>query len=170
MKKFFFFLLLAGFSASCAAQQMVTMKKLWTKPEVHLVCGRYTIYFRIKDIDKALTFLPPAEQQYFGATCGLAPGTITVTELVPSTRMQYTDHLQPLLQKGVGAYLLASGHAAIEKKRHKKLTAVQVNIGPPMDFNSIRKVPVTIYDPKDGTLIFQGEMNADLYHKDLGFD
>ena len=172
MKRYYLLWLWFALSLPCMlhAQQLVHMKKLWSRPQVHLICGDYTIHLRIRDINKALTFLPKTDQLEFGSSSGLDTNLNYVVELVPGNRkMEYKNKLQPLLQNAVGAYLLTSGHAYVERK-HKHLKSIEVRMGPAMDFNHRYVVPVNIYEPKTDNIIFSGIMNADLYHKDLGFD
>ena len=170
MKRVYCFFLLLILSFSAAAQQIVKLKTLWTKPEVKLVFRDYFIYFRIKDMDKAMQFLSEDDKKLYGATSGLDTNKVYIVEVEQGSNVEYMNDVQPLLQKAVGAYLLMSGHANVETKHHKKLREIEVNIGPAQDYNGFFRVPVTIYDPKNGKMIFYGLMDDGMYKKDIGFD
>jgi hypothetical protein len=170
MKSVYGCYLLLILSFSSAAQQTIKLRTLWTKPEVKLVFRDFTVYFRIKDIDKAMQFLSEEDKKLYGTTSGLDTNKTYNVELESGTNVQYLNDVQPLLQKAVGAYLLMSGHAAVETKRHKKIHSIEVNIGPAVDYDGFFRVPVTVYEPKTGKMIFSGVMDADMYKKDIGFD
>lgn len=162
--------LILSFPAS--AQQIIQLRTLWTKPEVKLVFRDYCIYFRIRDINKAMQFLSEPDKKIYGTKSVLDTNKVYVVELESgtSTNVQYLNDLQPLIQNAVGCYLLMSGHAAVETKRHKKIHKIEAHIGPANDFDGFFRVPVTIYDPKTGKMIFSGNMDDDMYKKDIGFD
>jgi len=170
MKSVCTFFLLLMLSFPVAAQQTIHLRTLWTKPEIKLFFRDYIIYFRIKDINKAMQFLPDEDKKIYGTTSGLDTNKIYVVELEQGINVEYMNDIQPLLQKAVGAYLLFSGHAAVETKKHKKVKTIEVNVGPAQDYDGFFRVPVTIYDPKTGKMIFSGLMDSDMYKKDIGFD
>jgi hypothetical protein len=170
MKSTLSFLLLVMLSLPSFAQQNVTLKKLWTRPEVHLIFGQYNIYFTIKDIDKAMGFLPDLEKEMYGDSSGLDTNRVYTVELEQGRHMEYHFALQPLLQNGVGAFLLLSGHAYIETNNGRKVKTIEVHIGQAMDFNGFYTAPVTIYEPETQSMVFSGAMDTELYHKDLGVD
>jgi hypothetical protein len=152
------------------AQQIIQLRTLWTKPEVKLIFRDYNIYFRIRDINKAMQFLSEPDKKIYGTTSGLDTNKVYIVELESGNNVQYLNDLQPLLQNAVGSYLLMSGHAAVETKRHKKIHKIEVRIGPANDYDGFFRVPVNIYDPKSGKMIFSGLMDDDMYKKDIGFD
>ncbi len=164
------FLILFTMPFAVSGQQTIQLKTLWTKPEVKLVFRDYNIYFRIKDINKAMHFLSEADKKVYGTTSGLDTNKIYVVELESGINVQYLNDLQPLLQNAVGSYLLMSGHAAVETKRRKKIHKIEVRVGPANDYDGFFRVPVTMYDPKTGKMIFSGQMDDDMYKKDIGFD
>jgi len=170
MKRVLSLLTLIVLTLPAFAQQTVTLKKLWSRPQVRLIFGEYNLYFTIKDIDKAMGFLPDLEKEMYGDSSGLDTNMRYVTELRPGPNMEYRNDLQPLLQNAVGAFLLISGHAIIETNNGRRIKNVEVHIGEARDVNGFYMVPVTIYEPGTQSIIFSGKMDTELYRKDLGVD
>lgn len=162
--------------ASCAflllsfacAQRSLRLRTLWTRPQVHVLFEGYTVSFTIKDINKALELLSETGDTSYGATSSLDTAKDHFLELYRGTRQEYRNRLQPLLQRGVGAFLLTAGRAYIETPKHKKVTDIIVDIQPIIAGTD--KVMVFFYDAKSKALLFSGTMSADMYNKDLGID
>jgi len=154
-------------SYSSFAQRTINMSNLWSRPQVHVLFRGYKISFTIKDIDKALSLLAETGDSSFGTTCGLDTGKNFVIELFPGTKTEYRTRLQPLIQNGVGVFLLLAGHAYIESPRHKRLTEIIVNIQPNPESD---EAFILFNDPKTNTLLFSGKMAGEMYNKDLGID
>jgi hypothetical protein len=152
------------------AQKPVTLRTLATDPEVTLLFGNYKIMFRIKDINKAMTFLPDAEKGLYGESSGLDTNKQYVVELVRGKDMQYRNALQPLLQNAVGAYLLLSGHARVVNRWGMQIKNIEYLTDQAEDMNGFYIVPITFRDAKTGKTIFIGQMDKDMYRMDLGFD
>jgi hypothetical protein len=168
MKSALFFLAACFFSDIAFAQHTVHLRTLWEKPQVHVLFEGYTLSFSIKDIDKALLLLAESGDTTFGVSSRLDTNIHHNIELYPGSRMQYNNRLQPLMQNGVGAFLLAAGHAGIISKKRKKLKEITIDIGDLAPGEDV--VVVTAFDPKNKKMIFWGKMKADLYNKDLGID
>jgi len=156
-------------SFSSYAQKTITMRGMWTRPGVKVVFGDYNIFFTIHDINKAMQFLPDNEKVIFGTTSGLDTGRVYIIELLKAD-MEYRNSLQRLVQRGVGAFLLMSGRAAIEKKNGKKIHTIEADAGPVIDQNGSNMLSVDFYDPGTHRMIFSGWMDAALYKRDIGFD
>jgi|GEM_PF-743132 len=163
-------ILLIVASARSWAQQTITLKRLWVEPQVTVVFGEYRLLFTIKDIEKAMQLLPFSDQAVYGASAALDTNRAYTIELLPGRKTEYRFPLQGIMQNAVGGFLLFRGHAAIIKGRHKKLHSIDIKLGPPVEMDGYRTVSVTVYDPKDGAMIFAGVMNAEMYYKDLGLD
>jgi hypothetical protein len=163
-------LLLTGFILPIAlfAQRTVQLRNLWARPQVHVLFGDYTVSFTIKDINKALTLLSQTGDHTFATSCNLDTGGNYIIELYPGLRMEYHNSLEPILQKGVGAYLLLCGHAVVQNRKHKKLKAVVSDIQPLIE--GVDLTDIKFYDPKTNKLLFSGNMAADMYYKDIGID
>ncbi len=168
MKSISLFLPALILSYSTFAQHTVQIRNLWAKPQVHVLFEGYTISFTIKDINKSLLLLAGTGDSTYGVSSVLDTGRQYAVELYPGTRLAYRNDLQPLLQKGVGAFLLTAGHAEIKDEKRKVLKEVIVDVGTaPLGQND---VVVKVYDPKNNKLIFWGMMNQWMYNKDLGID
>jgi len=165
-----FLLLLLCLAFHLKAQKTVQLRTLWTKPEVQLIFGDYKVYYRIKDINKAMSFLSETDKELYGTTSGLDTSKTYVVELIRGRDMQYLNPLQPLLQNAVGAYLLLSGHARVTDKKGHILNRLEVNTGPSTDMNGFFRLPISFHDPKNGKTVFMGVMDNDMYRKDIGFD
>ncbi len=163
-------LLLSAFALtfSSFAQRTIQMKNLWVTPQVHVVFQGYTLSFTIKDINRALELLLEAGDTTFGTSSGLDTAKNYIIELYPGLRQEYHNHLQYLMQKGIGAFLLDAGHAIIENPRHKKVKNIETDIKPLLP--GVEVTNVKFYDPVKGFLIFEGMMEAGMYNKDLGID
>jgi len=150
------------------AQRNVPMKNLWTRPQVHVLFEGYTVSFTIKDINKALSLLAETGDTSYGLSYGLDTAKNYSVELYSGNHMEYHNMLQPLLQNGIGVFLLLSGHAYIEDPKNKKVKEVTMNILPPT--GNEPEVYVLFYDPDTGARIFTGKMAVAMYGKDLGID
>ena len=155
-------------SFSTHAQHTVQMRNLWADPEVHVLFEGYTVSFTIKDINRALELLAETGDSTYGTSSGLDTAKQYYVELYPGFRTEYRNSLQPLLQKGVGAFLLTSGHAVIKNPKHKKVKYIIVDIKPLI--GGVDVTDVKFYDPNTDKLIFNGQIAAGMYHKDLGID
>ena len=155
-------------ACSAHAQRTIALRNLWCQPQVHVQSGSYTISFSIKDINRALELLAETGDSTFGTTSGLDTAKAYSTELFPGNRVQYQNKLQPLLQQGVGAYLLSAGKAIVENDRGKKLAEVKMDIQPIVDGGDQRYF--IFYDTRNNKILFSGYMNTDLYGKDMGLD
>ena len=150
------------------AQRTIQMRTLWIKPQVHVLFGGYTISFTIKDINKALALLATIGDSTFDLSSGLDTASDYAVELYPGTSTQFRNKLEPLLQNGVGAFLLSAGHAYIKNKKHKTIKEVIMNIQP-LD-PGVKDAYIIFYDPKNNAMLFSGKMNADMYNQDLGIN
>ena len=169
MKSITLFLAACILSYSTFAQHTVQLRNLWAKPQVHVLFDGYIISFTVKDIDRAMVLLAETGDSSYGVSSGLDPSVIYRTELYPDLRMEYRSKLQPLLQKGIGAFLLTAGHAEIKRGKRKMLKEITIDIGQLTAGES--DVIVRVYDPNNNNkIIFSGKMRADLYNKDLGID
>ncbi len=135
---------------------------------MHVLFEGYTVSFTIKDINKALELLSETGDTTYGATSSLDTAKDHFLELYRGTRQEYRNRLQPLMQRGVGAFLLTAGRAYIETPKHKKVTDIIVDIQPII--TGTDKVMIFFYDAKTKALLFSGTMSADMYNKDLGID
>lgn len=168
MRFYLFFLATLFLPLCCFPQRTIQMRNLWAEPQVHILYREYKISFKIRDIDRALQLLAETGDSSYGLVSGLDTGLHHITELYPSLNIQYKNRLQPLMQTGVGVFLLMSGHAEVRKGKRKKIPALIMNLRP------VRKdddfAYVTFADPKTNTLIFSGRMNVALYGADLGIE
>ncbi len=153
-------------SCSLHAQRTIKLNNLWEKPQVHALFQGYTISFKIKDIDRALILLAETGDTSFGLSSGLYNTGKYHVELYPGFRTEYKNPLQPLLQRGVGPFLLLAGQARIVSPRHKKLKEIIADIQPVDDSLAY----INFYDPRNKKLLFSGSMPLDMYKKDLGID
>lgn len=162
----FFTTLILSYSAF--AQHTVKFRNLWAEPQVHVLFDGYSISFTIKDINKSLLLLAGLGYNSFGDSSGLDSTGVYNIELYAGTRQQYRNDLQPLIQKGVGAFLLTAGHAVVKNRKHKKLKEILVDVGTaPIGED---EVVVKVYDPQNNILIFWGKMKTNMYNQDLGID
>lgn len=162
-------LVLAGFVAT--AQRTVHLRHLWERPQVHVLFQGYHLSFLIKDIDKALGFLAEMGDTTYGIKCGLDTARNYPLELFPGLRQLYKSPLQAMMQNGVGAYLLTTGHVLVKNKKGKVLKSVIADFQPQVDGE--RMMYLVFYDPKHKRnrpkqVVFTGQMAAGLYNRDLG--
>ena len=153
---------------SAFAQRTIKMRNLWARPQVHVTFNGYVVSFTLKDINRALTLLNETGDSTFGSYCALDTGKNHFIELYPGSRMEYHNSLQPLLQNGVGAFLLLAGHAYIETPRHKYVPAIAADIQPVQEGRD--KALILYYDPQNNKMLFSGQMAVDMYNQDLGID
>jgi hypothetical protein len=150
------------------AQRTIPMRNLWAVPEVHVLFQGYTVSYTIKDINKALLLLVGTGDSTYGTTSRLDTNKTYTVELYAGVHMEYRNTLQPLLQNGVGAYLLSAGHALIKTHKRKTVREVVMDIQPMIE--GTNDVQVNFYDPRSNKLLFAGKMPVDMYRKDLGID
>ena len=82
--------------------------------------------------------------------------------------MEYRNSLQHLLQNGVGAFLVLSGHAYIQNPKHKQMQSVVADI---KEFpGGVSHAYIIFTDPRNGKRVFTGRMSADMYNKDMGIE
>jgi hypothetical protein len=155
-------------SAVLFAQRTVKLHNLWAKPQVHVLFEGYTLSFKIKDINRTIELLNEIGDTTYGITSGLDTLRQFPIELYPGLKLQYRNTLQPLVQRGVGCFLLLSGQAYIVNKKKKKLKEIVANILPVKGDDELAYV--NFYDPHNNTLLFSGCMPVGLYNKDLGID
>ena len=155
-------------SFSVDAQHTVQMKNLWAEPQVHVLFDGYTVSFTIKDINRALVLLAETGDSTYGTSSGLDAAKQYSLELFSGYRTEYHNPLQPLLQKGVGAFLLTKGHAVIENEKHKIIKNIITDTQPL--FGGLDITDVKFYDPRNNEMLFNGQIAADMYNKDLGID
>ena len=168
MKYAFLLTLSLAMSAVLFAQRTVKLHNLWAKPQVHVLFEGYTLSFKIKDINRTIEILNEIGDTTYGSTSGLDTLRHYTLELYPGLRLQYRNPLQPLMQRGVGCFLLLSGQAYIVNKKKKKLKEIVANILPVKGDDELAYV--NFYDPKNNKLLFSGCMPVGLYNKDLGID
>ena len=94
-------------SGQVFAQRTVQMRTLWIEPQVHVVFGNYTVSFTIKDIDRALQLLAETGDTTYGISSGLDTNKNYNIELYPGTKTEYITKLEPMIQRGIGAFLLS---------------------------------------------------------------
>jgi hypothetical protein len=168
MKSISLFLLAFILYSAAFAQRTIQMRSLWTPPQVHVLFQGYTVSFTIKDINRALDLLAETGDSTYELSRGMDAGKKYFAELHPGLRMEYHNSLQPLLQNGVGAFLLLAGHAYIENQKHKKVTEIIADIQPLVEGTDM--VNILFYDPRTKRLLFSGDMAANMYNKDLGIE
>jgi hypothetical protein len=156
------------FSSAIFAQRNIKLVNLWAKPEVHVLFKGYKVSFTIKDINRALELLAESGPSVYGKTSHLDTLSHHYCELYPGLVTEYTSYLQPLMQKGVGVFLLLAGHAKIVSPRHRKVREIIGDIDPVKRDDSIAFVH--FYDPRNNRMLFSGTMKVDMYNKDLGIN
>ncbi len=161
-------LLLLVFAYTTQAQRTINLRNMWTVPKVKVLFQGYTILFSIKDIDKTLGFLAEGGDTVYGTKSYLDTGKYYSCELYSNNHLEYRNNLQPLIQDGVGAFLILSGHAAVFNKKHKRIMKVTANISEAA-YNE-PYVLITFYDPKNEKMLFYGKMRTDIYNRDLGIE
>jgi hypothetical protein len=158
-----------AFSYTSQAQKTIEMRTLWQKPQVHVIYGDYVISFTIKDIDKTLRLLAESGDNRFPTACGLDTGTDhTVQLLADVTRQEYRSNLQILLQDGVGCFLIYSGHAFIQNKKHKPVRSILADEQPPI--GDVKETYLEFYNAKTNERLFSGRIFYELHGRDLGID
>jgi hypothetical protein len=150
------------------AQRTIEIKNLWAKPEVSVLFQGYTLSFTIKDINRAMTLLRETGDSTYGPTSNLDPNRHYSIELYPGFHTEYLSPLQPLMQRGVGSFLLLAGHAVVKNRRHRKLSTIIGDIQPINRDDSFALV--NFYDPKNNHMIFSGRMRVNMYNQDLGIE
>ena len=168
VKKLLLFLLVSISCFPALAQKTVEMKNLWARPQVHVMFEGYSVSFTIRDINRALELMRETGDSTFGSDCKLDTAGNFFVDLLSGNHMEYHNSLQILMQQGVGAYLLSMGHGYIENPKHKRVTAVTMNIIPPAADEPVAYL--VFYDPKTGDRVFTGSMKVAMYNKDLGID
>ena len=156
------------FPVLCFSQRTIKLCNLWAKPQVHVKFGDYYLSFKIKDINKALELMAKTGDSSFGLTSRLDESARYAIALYPGLDMEYRDRLQPLMQKGVGVFLLLAGHAEIRKGKRKVLHEIIADMRPVR--NDAIYAYVNFFDPKTNAMIFSGRMNVAMYNQDLGLD
>lgn len=155
------------FCLPSSAQRKIEMRNLYAVPQVHVRFGVYTVSYIVKDINRALQLLTETGDSTFGTVCGLDTTRSYMVELYPG-KMQYNSPLQNLLQNGVGAYLLTTGHALIRNKHHKRVWTITANIDPAQEGETSSYT--TFFDYKTNDMLFYGKLPLGLYGKDMGID
>ena len=150
----------------CFSQRTVRLCNLWEEPQVHVKFGDYYLSFKIKDINKALELMAKTGDSSFGATSHLKESGRYSLVLYPGLDMEYRDRLQPLMQKGVGVFLLLAGHAEVRRGKRKVLHEIIADVRPVR--NDAIYAYVNFFDPKTKAIIFSGRMNVAMYNQDLG--
>ncbi len=150
------------------AQQTIQLHNLWAKPQVHVLFNGYIISFKIKDINRALELLAETGDTTYGRTSGLDTAREYHTELLSGLRMEYKTPLQPLLQRGVGVFLLMAGQAEVRNPRGKKLKEIVADIEPVK--RDDEAAYIRFADPRNNYLLFSGSMATEMYKKDIGID
>ena len=136
------------------AQRTIPMRNVWARPQVHVLFEGYTLSFTIKDINRALALLTETGDTSFGIVSGLDTAKDYFCELYSGTRMEYRSVLQNLIQNGVGAFLLTSGHAYIENPKHKPVRSVtaDINVFP----GGVDHAFIIFNDPRNNKRLFTG--------------
>jgi hypothetical protein len=156
------------FSFTVAAQRTIKMRGMWDRPQVHASFEGHIISFRIEDINKALSMMYDMGHTKYGTHCSLDTAGDYYVEIYRNFDMEYKSPLQPILQRGVGAYLISAGRAYIQNTRNKKIPEVRLDIQPMIQ--ETEDVFMRFYDPVTKKMVFAGSMKADMYNKDLGLD
>ncbi len=168
MKRILLFFLLFIVAYRVNAQRTIQMRNMWHKPQVHVLFEGYTVSFTIRDIDRALLLLCGTGDSTFGCTSGLDTAKDYKIELFSGVRMEYRNRMQHVIQNGVGAFLLLSGHAFVQNPKGKQMHQVIADI---QEFpRGVSNAFIKFTDPKDGRRIFTGRMKAEMYNRDLGID
>ena len=168
MKSTVFFLLALTTSVSLTAQRPVRMRNLWTRPQVHVMFAGYQVSFAIRDINKALALLKQSGDSTYGTACLLDTAKNYYYELYPGVHTQYRNTMEPLLQNAVGVYLLTTGLAVVENKKHKPLTTIIADLTDkePGEFFTF----VSFFDPDTHMMLFSGRISNSLIGRDPGID
>jgi len=168
MKKLSLLLTLLIMGAVALAQRPVQMSNLWTRPQVHVLFQGYVVSFAIRDIDRALQLLEESGDSTYGSSCKLDTAGNYVVELFPGFRQEYKSRMQPLMQRGVGAFLMLAGRAYIEDRHHHPVTTVTADIAPFME--GVEQTNCCFYDPATNIKLFEGKFALGMQNRDLGID
>jgi hypothetical protein len=168
MKQFLLLFAVFILPYSSFSQKTVELRNLWAQPQVHVLFEGYTISFTIRDIDRALVLLSERGINTYGNTSGLDTTRQHHIELYPGFRQQYRNNLQPMVQNGVGVFLLSKGRAVVRNPKRKKLKSVIMDVSPFTE--GVRSTEVKFYDPKNDQLLFTGRLAESMRNADLGID
>ena len=146
----------------------MTLRNLWTRPQVVVTFNGYTVMFTIRDIDRALELMNEIGEYKYGTKSGLDTSKTYPIDLYEGTKSVYTNDIQPLLKDGVGPFLISIGHANVLNPKHKPLKTIDVDIEG-SEF-SAEFVFINAYDPQTHKLLFSGKMKTAMYNKDMGID
>lgn len=168
MKYISLFLLVGVLSFSALAQHSIQLRNLWAEPQVHVLFNGYKVSFAIRDINKTLQLLAETGDTTYGLKSGLDTAKQYYAELFPGYRTEYHSTLQPLMQKGVGAFLLYKGMALVENTRKKKVKKITIDAQPLI--GGVNVADLKFFDPDTGAMIFNGQMPDIMKNADLGID
>lgn len=168
MKRAWFFLATFIVVLSAHAQKEIQIRNLWTTPQVHVLFDGYNIAFSIRDINRALELLSENGVTTFGSTSGLDTANMYLIDLYAGYSQEFHDNLAPMIQLGVGAFLLSKGRAVVWKGKRKKLKKITMDIQPLIEGEN--ETDVKFYDPRSGKLIFNGRLPEAIKNADLGID
>lgn len=158
-------------SGVCFAQKEIKIRNLWIRPQVHVKFNEYTLSFSIRDINRALELLNEMDVYDYGTHIDLDTTGNYQIELLDDNHTQYKDALQPLIQNGVGVFLLTKGLTVVKNSTQKRAHPLKTIL---MDYEDIAEgsdvVFMHFYDPATHKLLFSGKMKVDLYNKDMGID
>ncbi len=168
MKQFLLLFAVFILPFSSFSQKTVELRNLWAQPQVHILFEGYTISFTIRDIDRALVLLSERGINTYGNASGLDTTRQHHTELYPGFRQQYRNTLQPIVQNGVGVFLLSKGRAVVRNPKRKKLKSIIMDVSPFTE--GMRSTDVKFYDPKNDQLLFSGRLAESMRNADLGID
>ena len=168
MKGILFFLSVFFIVTQAHAQHNVRIRNLWARAQVHVIFGGYKVSFTIHDINKALGMLRESGDSTYNAVCGLDTSGDYIYELFPDMHTEYHNKMQPLLQKGVGVYLLTAGRAVVEDHKRRALKEIVADVqtiegGSKTTFASF-------YDPDTHQMLFSGQIYTGLIARDFGID
>ena len=155
-------------SRSGFAQRDIAIRQLWIRPQISVTFNGYQLLFTIRDINRAIELLNEGNDYTYGTKCDLDTSKSYSLELYNDLHTEYKSDLQPLLQNGVGAFLLSKGLAVIYNQKHKKLKNILMEIED--SENGESTVYLHFFDPKKHQLLFTGKVSMDLYGKDMGID
>lgn len=168
MKKMLLLLVALVLHYAAPAQRNVPLRTLWTRPQVHVLFGGYTLSFTIKDIDKALELLSQTGNHTYGSSCGLDTAGNYYIELYAGNKTQYRNRMQEVMQKAVGAFLLTAGRAYIVNAKRRNVPVIISDIQPVI--KDMDHAFVSFYDPKKNNMLFYGDLPVVMYKMDLGLD
>ena len=152
----------------CSCAKRDTASQSLTTPQVHVLFDHYTIAFSVRDINRALELLSENGVTTFGDSSGLDTAKVYAVELYAGYRQEYHDGLGPMIQLGVGAFLISKGRAVVWKTKRKKLKKINMDVQPLIEGE--QETDVKFYDPHTGKLIFNGRLPEAIKNADLGID